>query len=165
MQTPQMTTTFAQPPLWVPKEPAELFLHCRRPYCRAIVTLQLPHCALIRMQSYGFCFENAQRAYHRSEFHAMPQRLLAMPLHCCSDVCYRTTHTSAFCIFLGHSVIAMRMLLWTVAGIYTACADPDSFVRGSPTLMVFFGFLVDKWRKDPNTTISGPSSAHQQNAI
>ena len=28
------------------------------------------------------------------------------------------------------------------------------FVRGGPTLTIF---LVDGWREDPNTTISGPS--------
>ena len=44
-----------------------------------------------------------------------------------------------------------------------ACADPESFVRGGPTLTLFF--LVDEERKDPNTTISGQSSARKQNAI
>ena len=40
------------------------------------------------------------------------------------------------------------------------CADPESFVRGGPTLtfffffFFFFFFLVDEGRKDPNTTIS-----------
>ena len=43
------------------------------------------------------------------------------------------------------------------------CADPDSFARGGPALTTFF--LVDEGRKDPNTTISGPSSARQRNAI
>ena len=43
-----------------------------------------------------------------------------------------------------------------------ACTDPESFVRGVPTLTFF---LVDAKREDPNTTISGPSSAQQQNAI
>ena len=28
----------------------------------------------------------------------------------------------------------------------------------------FFFFLIDKGREDPNTTISGPSSARQRNA-
>ena len=119
MQSPQTTTAFAQRPLWVPKEPAELFLHFRRPYCRAIETLQLPHCTLIRMQSNGICFEHAQSAHHHSEFYVMPKRLLAMPLHCCSDVCYRTTCTSAFCIFLGRCGIAMRMLLWCDRGLHS----------------------------------------------
>ena len=44
-----------------------------------------------------------------------------------------------------------------------SCLDPGSIVRGSPTLTIFF--LVDAVREDPNTTISGPSLAHQQNAI
>ena len=45
---------------------------------------------------------------------------------------------------------------------FASCADPESFVRGGPTLTMF---LVNKGRKDPNTTISGPSSARQRNAI
>ena len=44
-----------------------------------------------------------------------------------------------------------------------SCADPESFVRGGPILMGFF--LVCKGRDDLNTTISGPSSPCQQNAI
>ena len=35
------------------------------------------------------------------------------------------------------------------------CADPESYVRGCPTLI----FLVDEGREDQNTTIGGPSSA------
>ena len=34
-----------------------------------------------------------------------------------------------------------------------ACADPESFVRGGPTLITF---LVDEGREDLNSTISGP---------
>ena len=37
-------------------------------------------------------------------------------------------------------------------------------VSGGPTLITFFFYLMNV-RKDPNTTISGPSSAHQRNAI
>ena len=48
-----------------------------------------------------------------------------------------------------------------------SCADPESFVRGGPTdnvsLLLFF--LVDEGRKDPNTTINGPTLARQQNTI
>ena len=33
------------------------------------------------------------------------------------------------------------------------CADPESFVRGGP---IFFFFLVNEQREDPNTTINGP---------
>ena len=47
------------------------------------------------------------------------------------------------------------------------CADPDSFVRGGPALttfcFLFVSFLVYEGREDPNTTISGPSSARQRN--
>ena len=35
----------------------------------------------------------------------------------------------------------------------TACADPESFVRGGPTLTRCF-FLVDEGREGPSTTIS-----------
>ena len=44
-----------------------------------------------------------------------------------------------------------------------ACADQENFVRGGPTLTFFF--IVDEGWEDPNTTISGPSSARQRNAI
>ena len=53
-------------------------------------------------------------------------------------------------------------------------ADPESFVMiGGPTLTTFFFcfvavfvvFFVDEGIEDPNTTISGPSSARQRNAI
>ena len=44
-----------------------------------------------------------------------------------------------------------------------SCADPGIFVRGGPNLTMFF--LVDEGREGPKTTISGPSSACQQNAI
>ena len=42
--------------------------------------------------------------------------------------------------------------------ILNPCADPETFVRRSPTLTFF---LVDERRDDPNTTKSGPSSACQ----
>ena len=46
-------------------------------------------------------------------------------------------------------------------------ADPESYVRGGCKFMTFFFFifLVDEGIEDLNTTISGPSSAHQRNAI
>ena len=43
-------------------------------------------------------------------------------------------------------------------------ADPESYVIGGPTLTTFFFcccFFVDEGIEDPNTTISGPSSARQ----
>ena len=50
--------------------------------------------------------------------------------------------------------------------MHRTCADPESIVRGGPTLTrFFFFFLVDEGREDPNTTISGPSLAGQGNAI
>ena len=49
-----------------------------------------------------------------------------------------------------------------------SCADPESFSRGGLTLtsfFFFFFFFFYEGRKDPNTTISGLSSARRQNAI
>ena len=43
------------------------------------------------------------------------------------------------------------------------CADPESFVRGGSNFDVVF--LVDEGIEDPHTTMSGPSSARQRNAI
>ena len=35
--------------------------------------------------------------------------------------------------------------------------DPENFVRGGPTLMLFFSVsLVDEWREDPNPGIQIP---------
>ena len=62
----------------------------------------------------------------------------------------------------------MQLSYHTPDGMYRSCADPESFVRGGPTLTTFFFllfFLVDEGREDPSTTISGPSSARQRNAI
>ena len=43
---------------------------------------------------------------------------------------------------------------------HSSCADPESFVRGGPTSKTCFHFF-----EDPNTTISGPSSACRRNAF
>ena len=45
-----------------------------------------------------------------------------------------------------------------------SCADPESFDREGPLLTFFLSFLVVEGRKDPNTTISAPSSVRQRNA-
>ena len=45
-----------------------------------------------------------------------------------------------------------------------ACADPESFVRGVQ-LQLSFSYFFDERGKDSNTTISGPSTARQRNAI
>ena len=45
-----------------------------------------------------------------------------------------------------------------------ACADPESFFsEGSYSGNIFF--LVDEGREDQNTTISGPASVCQRNAL
>ena len=45
------------------------------------------------------------------------------------------------------------------------CANPESFVRGAPTLPTFvFCFLDNDGSEDPNNTKIGPSSARQRNA-
>ena len=43
------------------------------------------------------------------------------------------------------------------------CADPESFVRGGPTLIRFV--LVNEGIEDPNTTKSDSLSARQRSAI
>ena len=43
-------------------------------------------------------------------------------------------------------------------GSSLSCADPESFVRGSPNLTKFFLYSVVERRDDPYTTKSGPSS-------
>ena len=44
-----------------------------------------------------------------------------------------------------------------------ASADPESFVRGGPTLTTFF--LVDVGREDPSTTIRGSSTAPSETPL
>ena len=41
--------------------------------------------------------------------------------------------------------------------------DPESFVKGDPTLTTFV-FKVEEGGEDPSPTLSGPSSARQRNA-
>ena len=59
-------------------------------------------------------------------------------------------------------------LQWGFISLYTGllnsqsltCADPERFVRGGPNLTFSFKYnLVDEGSGDPNTTLSGPSSA------
>ena len=47
---------------------------------------------------------------------------------------------------------------------FKACAEPDSFIRGGPTLTTFF-LPVDEGRDDPITTKCGPLSVRQRNVI
>ena len=54
------------------------------------------------------------------------------------------------------------IMLWLIILKCNACTDPESLVRGGPTLQMFFFyfvFLVDEGREDPRTNISGLSSA------
>ena len=57
-----------------------------------------PNCTLIRTPSHSLCFEHAKSVHHRSGFYAIPQRLLAMPLHCCGDAWDGTVRTSILSI-------------------------------------------------------------------
>ena len=67
----------------------------------------------------------------------------------------------------------IKLLTFVVAVNQTnglSCADPDSFVRGSPTtcmttLLLLFLFMTGEEEKVSNATILGPSSAHLRNAI
>ena len=51
--------------------------------------------------------------------------------------------------------------------LWFPCADPENFAGRGPTFTTFFFvfFLGDEGKVDPNTTISGPTSARQRNAI
>ena len=49
--------------------------------------------------------------------------------------------------------------------IVKACADPESFIKGGPTWNFDNFFVVDEGREDPNTTISGPSSAASETPL
>ena len=55
----------------------------------------------------------------------------------------------------------MVLFSWSLC---STCADPESFVTGGPTLILFC-FLIDEGREDINTTLSGPSSARQRNGV
>ena len=46
-----------------------------------------------------------------------------------------------------------------------ACADPESFARGSPSLTTFFFLFFDEGKEYLNSTKRWPSSAHERNAI
>ena len=54
-----------------------------------------------------------------------------------------------------------------LTALYISCADPESFVRGGPTLTTFC-LSLKRREKNPNTVIyiyiNGPSSARQRNA-
>ena len=62
-----------------------------------------------------------------------------------------------------HYFFKILYFLLKTAGFIRSCADPESFVRGGPTVTTFFHvvFLVDEGREGPKTTIRGPSLARQ----
>ena len=55
-----------------------------------------------------------------------------------------------------------RYIQLTVNRWLNSCANPERFFREGPALTIFFFCLVYEGREDPNTTLSGPSSARQQ---
>ena len=55
-------------------------------------------------------------------------------------------------------------IVFTIRLLRRVCTDPESFAIGDPTLPTVF-FIVDEGRDEPNTTISGPASAHQQTPL
>ena len=73
----------------------------------------------------------------------------------------------AFCILKVTGVLIEKTLMYIFSKIQLfevqPCADPESYVRGGPTLTLIF--VVDEGSEDQNTTIGGPSSARQRNAI
>ena len=68
----------------------------------------------------------------------------------------------AFCILKVTGVLIEKTLMYIFSKIQLfevqPCADPESYVRGGPTLTLTF-FLVDEGREDQNTTIGGPIMA------
>ena len=67
-------------------------------------------------------------------------------------------------------LICDKRMCWSILvclQIYNSCAYPEFFVRGGPTLTTVFwgGFLLMSGGRNPNTSIRGPSSARQRNAI
>ena len=76
----------------------------------------------------------------------------------------------AFCILkvtgVLHVIEKTLMYIFSKKQLFEVqtCVDPESYVRGGPTLTLTF-FLVDEGREDQNTTIGGPSLARQRNAI
>ena len=62
-------------------------------------------------------------------------------------------------VYFGLSFYASEKSRWD-----RLCADPESFDRGG-SAFDNVSFLVVEGREDPNTTISGPSSVRQRNAI
>ena len=99
---------------------------------------------------------------------------------------------SSTCYPAGMGTSQIRLLFATLLQHYLfskmlkfpKCADPESFVRGAPTLKCFFFFfffffteesnfdtaflflfLVDEGSGYPNTTKIGPLLANQRNAI
>ena len=66
--------------------------------------------------------------------------------------------------YLQHEMqYTIPMFSWLLTGSIS-CEDPECFVRGGSNLDNVF-FLVFKGIDDPNSIISGPSSARQRNAI
>ena len=65
----------------------------------------------------------------------------------------------AFCILKVTGVLIEKTLMYIYSKIQLfevqLCADPESYVRGGPTLTLTF-FLVDEGWEDQNTTIGGP---------
>ena len=71
----------------------------------------------------------------------------------------------AFCILKVTGVLIEKTLMYIIFSKILEeqpCRDPESYVRGGPTLTFF---LVDEGREDQNTTKGGPSSARQRNTF
>ena len=70
---------------------------------------------------------------------------------------FSQTRLSAYAVLFDPSLSVRKSGL--IYSIFTACAcaSPESFVRGGPSLKFFF--LADGGIEDPNTALIGPSSA------
>ena len=49
-------------------------------------------------------------------------------------------------------MVFLTMYYFTSHITSSMCVDPESFVRGGPTLTFFVFFIVDEGRENPNTT-------------
>ena len=81
---------------------------------------------------------------------------------------------SRFCFTLAVLIIIISIYLLSLCThcicakcrgrtLKQSCADPESFVKGGPNLIMHF--LVVEGIEDLNNTINGPLSARQRNAI
>ena len=85
-----------------------------------------------------------------------------------TDILQKSACLNPITVYCYGSLFTYKELGWALdLFVYCVrswpCGDPESFVRGYQLLQFFLS--VDEGREDPSTTISGPSSVRQRNAI